>query len=100
MAQYYRDRWTRYNEILAPIAPVSFVGGCNHTKVTKAKITKKRAWYLDKIHQKAFDNMKATIAKDVSLIYPDYLKEFEMYTHAFFEQLGAVITQGSRHLTH
>jgi hypothetical protein len=87
MAQYYRDRWTRYNEILVPIAPVSFVGGCNHTKVTKAKITKKRAWYWDKIHQKAFDNMKATISKDVSLIYPDYLKECEMTLMPFLNNL-------------
>ncbi len=33
---------------------------------------------------------------DVVLAYPDYLKEFEIYTDASSKQLGAVITQGNR----
>ena len=43
-----------------------------------------------------FDSMKATIAKDVALTYPDYSKEFEIYTDASSKQLGAVITQVNR----
>ena len=47
---------------------------------------------------KAFDDMKATIAKDVVLAYPDYSREFEIYTDASSNQLGSVITQGNRPL--
>ncbi len=50
------------------------------------------------VHQKAFDDMKATIAKDVVLAYPDYSREFEIYTDALSKQLGSVITQGNRPL--
>ena len=39
--------------------------------------------------------MKTTIAKDAVLAYPNYSKEFETYTDAFYEQLGSVITQGN-----
>jgi hypothetical protein len=44
-------------------------------------------------HQQAFDNVKATIAKEVVLAYPDFTKPFEIYTDASTMQLGAVITQ-------
>ncbi len=43
-----------------------------------------------------FDNVKATIAKDVVLAYPDFTKPFKIYTDASMKQLGAVITQGNR----
>ena len=65
-------------------------------KVTRAKKTKKKAWHWDEVHQIAFDNVKSTIARDVVLAYPDYSKEFEIYTDASSKQLGAVITQGNK----
>ncbi len=43
-----------------------------------------------------FDNVNATIAKDVVLDYPDFTKLFEIYTDASTMQLGAVITQDNR----
>ena len=49
---------------------------------------------LGDVHQTAFDNVKANITRDVGLAYPDYSKEFEIYTDALSKQLGAVITQG------
>ncbi len=49
---------------------------------------------MGSIHQQAFDNVKATIAKEVVLTYPDFTKPFEIYTDASTMQLGAVITQG------
>ena len=55
-----------------------------------------KAWHWDEVHQIAFDNVKATIARDVVLAYPDYSKEFEIYTDASSKQLGAVITQGNK----
>ena len=42
--------------------------------------------------------MKATIAKDVALAYPDFSKEFEIYTDGSSSQIGAVITQDNRPL--
>ncbi len=68
------------------------VGECGQTKVTRAKGTKKVPWHWDEVHQKAFDAIKATIAKDVVLAYPDYSKTFEVYTDASSTQLGSVIT--------
>ena len=94
MDQYYQDLWARCSEMLAPLT--SLVGECGHTKVTKAKKTKKWAWYWDAVHQIAFNNVKATITRDVVLAYLDYSKEFEIYTDALTKQLGAVITQGNR----
>ena len=48
------------------------------------------------IHQKAFDNIKAALACDMVLAYPDFSKEFELYTDASARQLGAVIVQENR----
>jgi hypothetical protein len=56
-------------------------------------------WHWDKIHKQAFDIIKATIAKNVALAYPDYLQGFEVYTDSSKLQLGAVITQTNRRLT-
>jgi hypothetical protein len=61
--------------------------------VTRTKTTEKHAWYWDEVHQTSFDKVKATIAKDLALAYPDYSKDFEIYTDASSKQLGAAITQ-------
>jgi hypothetical protein len=94
MVKYYRDLWARRSKMLAPLT--SLVGECGKTKTTKAKGTKKVPWHWDEVHQRAFDHIKATTAKDVLLTYPDYSKVFEIYTGASSKQLGAVITQDNR----
>jgi hypothetical protein len=94
MVQYYRDMWVKRSEMLAPLT--DFVGACRETKTTKQNKTKKLPWRLDPIHQQAFDDVKATIAKDVVLAYLDFTKPFEIYTDASTMQLGAVITQDNR----
>ncbi len=94
MVQYYCDLWARQSNMLAPLT--SLVGECGQTKTTKAKGTKKVPWYWDEVHQRAFDHIKDTIAKDIVLAYPDYSKGFEIYTDASSKQLGAVITQDNR----
>jgi hypothetical protein len=66
------------------------------TKTTKKNKTKKKPWRWESIHQQAFDNVKATIAKELVLAYPDFRKPFEIYTDASTMQLGSVITQGNR----
>jgi hypothetical protein len=53
-------------------------------------------WHWDEDHQKAFDHIKATIAKKVVLAYPNNSKVFEIYTDASSKQLGAVISQENR----
>jgi hypothetical protein len=80
--------------LLAPLT--ALVGECGQTKITKAKGTKKVPLHWDEVHQRAFDHVKATIARDVVLAYPDYSEVFEIYTDASSEQLGAVITQKNR----
>ena len=94
MVQYYRDLWVKHSNMLAPLT--SLVGECGHTKVTRALKTRKVPWHWDEVHQKAFNDVKAVIAKDVALAYPDYSKEFEIYTDASSKQMGAVITQQNR----
>ncbi len=62
----------------------------NHQKI------KKNPWRWDPIHQQAFDNSKAAIAKETVLAYPDFLKPFEIYMDASSTQLGPVIAQDNR----
>jgi hypothetical protein len=83
--------------MLAPLT--SLVEECGQTKISKAKGTKKAPWHWDEVYQRAFDHVKATIAKDVVWAYPNYSKVFEIYTDASSKQLGAVITQDNRPIT-
>ena len=46
--------------------------------------------------QVAFDQMKALIAKETLLTYPDFNKEFEIHADASKLQLGARICQDQR----
>ena len=48
------------------------------------------------MHQKAFDAIKAALARDVLLAYPTYGEIFEIYTDASKQQLGAVIMQNNQ----
>jgi hypothetical protein len=41
-------------------------------------------------------NVKAAIAEEVVLAYPDFLEPFEIYTDASAMQLGAIIIQDKR----
>jgi hypothetical protein len=94
MVQHYRDMWVRHSEMLAPL--IDLVGESGETKTTKKNKTKKKPWRWDPIHQQAFDNIKAAIAKESVLAFMDFLKPFEIYTDASAIKLGAVIAQDSR----
>ena len=94
MVQYYRDIWEKRSHLLAPLTDL--VGECGHTKETKRKGTKKNPWYWNESHQKAFDEIKKILARDVMLAYPDFSIPFEVYTDASTRQLGAVIVQNNR----
>ena len=80
--------------MLAPLTDL--VGKCGVTKSTKKKGTVKVPWHWDQVHQDAFEAVKVAIAKDVMLAYPNFTKEFVIYTDASTRQLGAVITQNNR----
>jgi len=94
LVQYYRDLWDKRSDVLAPLTDL--VGESGETKVTKRNGTKKIPFHWDQSHQKAFEAIKTTIARDVVLAYPDYSHVFEIYTDASSRQLGAVITQRGR----
>ncbi len=74
----------------------NLVGECQEKKTTRKNKVKKTPWHWDSIYQIAFDDVKATIIKEVVLAYPDFSKPFEISTNASTKQLGAVITQKNR----
>ncbi len=80
--------------MLAPLTDL--VGECGETKTAKKNKTKKKPWWWDPMHQQALENVKAAIAKEVVLAYPDFSKPFEIYTNASAMQLGAVMAQDNR----
>ena len=73
--------WIRRSETLAPL-----------TALTSKKVPFK--W--TEVEQKAFDTMKRIMARETLLAYPDFNKEFHIYTDASKVQLGAVIVQNDR----
>jgi hypothetical protein len=77
---FYRDMWRRRSGIIAPLTAAS--GGDGKTKV---KWTKEM--------NDAFDQIKAFLAKDAFLRYPDHNKSFHIYTDASDYQMGAAIMQ-------
>jgi hypothetical protein len=78
---YYRDVWVRRNELLAPLTSMT-------SKNVKFICTDE--------HQKAFDNIKKIICREVMLNFPDFSKPFHIYIDASDRQLGAVITQDEK----
>ena len=80
--------------MLAPLSDL--VAECGTSKPQRKAGVKKVPWHWDEVHQKAFEDIKEVIARDVVLAYPDFSKPFEIYTDACTRQLGAVITQNNR----
>jgi hypothetical protein len=62
MVQFYHEMWAKCSEMLAH--PTDLVGECSKTKTTKKNKVKRNPWWWDPIHQQAFDNVKAAIAKE------------------------------------
>ena len=83
MVTYYRDMWPRRSHILAPL--------------TELMGTKAYVW--EDRQEKAFKEMKAIIAKDTLLAYPDHNRVFHIDTDASDYQLGGRIFQYFDHAT-
>jgi RNase H-like domain found in reverse transcriptase/Reverse transcriptase (RNA-dependent DNA polymerase) len=80
MVGYYHDMWPRCSHILSPLT----------------ELTGKKAFVWEDKHQQAFEQMKALIATDVLLAYPNHNKPFDIETDASDYQLGAIIKQDNR----
>jgi hypothetical protein len=74
---FYRDMFPRRSHLLSPLT----------------NLTGKGNFIWNSTHQLAFDIMKAMVAQDCMLRYPDHNKLFHIYTDASDYQLGAVIVQ-------
>ena len=74
---FYKDMWKRRSHILAPLTNLSG----------------KRTFEWGPEQQKAFDEVKALLAKDVLLAYPNHNKPFYIYCDSSDFQLGATIYQ-------
>ena len=83
MVNYYRDMWQKRSHILAPL-----------TKLCSPK--SKFIW--EKEQQEAFEHIKKVISREVMLSFPDFSKEFHIYTDASDYQLGGVIMQEDKPL--
>ena len=75
---YYKDMYKKRAEILSPLTTM-----CG--KNVPLKWTKEA--------QNSFKKIKAIVAKQIMLAFPDYNKPFTVYTDASDYQLGGVVTQ-------
>ena len=82
MVNYYRDFWRRRSHILAPL-----------TALTKTPKNQPLPWSSE--CDEAFKKIKAVLAEEVLLYYPDPNKTFYVEPDASIRQLGATIYQHS-----
>ena len=80
LVTYYRDMWPRRSHILAPLTDL---------------VGKKTFVWTDEC-ERAFKKMKALIAADTLLVFPDHNLPFDVETDASDYQLGSVIKQNGR----
>ena len=82
---FYREMFPKHSHILAPLY-----------QLTEAKRKGKNRFEWTAACETAFRHVKALLAKDVFIRYPDPNKPFHVYADASNIQLGAVIMQDNR----
>ena len=85
LVNYYRDMWKRRSHVLAPLAALA---------------SKTKAWKWTETEQSAFEQAKQMVMREAQLTYPDFSKEFHIYTDASDYQLGGVIMQENKPLAY
>ena len=81
MVNYYRDMWRKGSQLMSPLTGL---------------VSENVKWEWGECQQKAFEELKRVISKETLLAFPDFNKEFHVYTDASNYQLGAVIMQDNR----
>jgi hypothetical protein len=84
MVNYYRDMWPHRSHILAPLT-------ANTGAPKEGEKPPPFQWTLET--QKAFNQLKTSMAADVLCAYPGHNKHFHIFTDASEYQLGACIMQ-------
>ncbi|KAG7345366.1 reverse transcriptase RNA-dependent DNA polymerase [Nitzschia inconspicua] len=80
LVTFYRDMWPR----------------CSHTLAPLTNLLGTKVFHWGPEQQKSFQEMKAIVARDALLAYPDNSIPFDIETDASDYQLGAVIKQKGR----
>ena len=80
MVNYYHDMWPHRTHVLAPLT----------------ELTGKQTFVWTPKHQQAFECMKALVAADALLVFPDHSLPFDVEMDASEYQLGSVIKQQGR----
>ena len=83
MVNYYKDMYKQHTTILQPLT--SIVG-------------KKAEWVWGESQQEAFNKIMV-MAKEATLYFPDFTKNFDVYTDASDSQMGGVVMQSGEPLT-
>jgi hypothetical protein len=84
LVNFYRDMWRQRSHILAPL-----------TKLTSKK---EAIFEWTDEQQEAFKEIKRVMCQKTMLSFPDFSKEFHVYTDASDYQLGGVIMQDDKPL--
>ena len=79
VVQYYGDMWPRRSHMLAPLTDLISTQGITSTKENNNKV-RKIVWSA--AFQKAFDDMKRLVSREVLLGYPRFDQPFKVYTDA------------------
>ena len=83
MVQYYRDMWTRWSQILAPL-----------TEATSGPKGRKIPQY-DALEE-SFKELKHMVSAETLLNFPDWEIPFIVHIDASDKQLSAVIIQNNK----
>ena len=94
LASYYRRFIKEFSKIAKPLNDL--MKGINYTREVKQKVQNKRIRIEEKWgekQEKSFQTLKEKLCTTPVLAYPDFEKEFILYTDASGYALGAVLSQ-------